>query len=198
MAELPGARVLIEADLETFETNERQEKPTRIRENDNKIKQESSLIEQEVNEYQEEQDDSGDYEEEGGERHGEEHIEEYEEDFEEQDELEDDHDIPEPSRPKRPKALAIKAQRGNVRFNELSQYRLRKEREAWSLEEIRALEAGLKKYKAPCWVDIKNYVSPDLDSRTNIQIKDKAHGEIKRRRREEQDLGPYKYVRLRK
>ncbi|KAI9271340.1 hypothetical protein BY458DRAFT_555707 [Sporodiniella umbellata] len=72
--------------------------------------------------------------------------------------------------------------------------KLRKEREPWTLKEIQALETGIVQIKKPLWVDIKNRVAPSLDNRSNAQIKDKAYGEIKKRRRENEDLGIYAYI----
>ncbi|KAG0744753.1 hypothetical protein G6F57_009004 [Rhizopus arrhizus] len=79
----------------------------------------------------------------------------------------------------------------NISLNEPTELNLRKERENWTAEEEEALEEGLREVKGPFWVTIKEHVHPKLVSRTNVQIKDKAHGEMKKRKREGLELGPF-------
>ncbi|ORZ03657.1 hypothetical protein BCR43DRAFT_483741 [Syncephalastrum racemosum] len=73
----------------------------------------------------------------------------------------------------------------------------KKEREPnrfWTNDEIAALEEGLSKVKGPMWERIKKAVYPRLESRNGVQVKDKARNEIKYRKLNNEDLGPYAYV----
>ncbi|KAI8976469.1 hypothetical protein BDB01DRAFT_347763 [Pilobolus umbonatus] len=67
----------------------------------------------------------------------------------------------------------------------------RKEAVPWTAEEVEALEVGILSYKGPYWASIRDFVKPRLDNRTNVQIKDKARNELKKRQRENLPLDCY-------
>lgn len=64
----------------------------------------------------------------------------------------------------------------------------------WTNDEIAALEEGLSIIKGPSWEAIKTRMSPRLDDRNGVQIKDKARNEIKYRKLNNEPLGPFAYV----
>src|SRR2546425_1275688 len=60
----------------------------------------------------------------------------------------------------------------------------------WSQEELDALEEGMKKFGTN-WILILNMDSGLLNNRTNVQLKDKARNEKRRREREGIPLGVF-------
>ncbi|KAI8875209.1 hypothetical protein K501DRAFT_338832 [Backusella circina FSU 941] len=72
--------------------------------------------------------------------------------------------------------------------------RVRKAREPWSGLEKRGLEIGLYYARDSRWQEIKNMYYRILIRRSAVQIKDRARNELNRRKKEELDLGPFKWI----
>jgi hypothetical protein len=74
----------------------------------------------------------------------------------------------------------------------------RRPKTAWTKEEVTALENGLTKYQCTRWADIlKDYQNIFQSCRSQIDLKDKARNEIKRRQTNGESLDGFKYAKNR-
>ncbi|CEG83338.1 hypothetical protein RMATCC62417_17275 [Rhizopus microsporus] len=71
----------------------------------------------------------------------------------------------------------------NVRFGHTKRMR-------WEDDEVKALERAIAEV-GPKWIKIKEQRYPELENKTNVQLRDKARGELRRRKRLKIDLGVY-------
>lgn len=70
----------------------------------------------------------------------------------------------------------------NVRFGH--------KRVKWNDNELQVLERAIAEV-GPRWIKIKEKRYPELEHKTNVQLRDKARNEYKRRKRLKMDLGVY-------
>ena len=77
----------------------------------------------------------------------------------------------------------------------LAQGRVRRARTTWTDEEVNAIEQGLLRYRGTCWSLILKDGQRIFNSiRTQVDLKDKARNEKKRRQRLGLQLGGFMYA----